>query len=278
MERADDRGQSLTSYDLDQLDRGAELRRLERQAGVALDRERAAVASLGVDPAATVLDLGCGPGLMSARLLELVPEGALIGADADPALLARARARCAAAGGRARFIEAWADALPIADQSVDLVYARFLFQHLPRPLAVLAELRRVLRPGGRVCVLDTDDGNLLVHPAPPALERLLQASAAGQRARGGDRQVGRKLRELLTRAGFAQVAVRLEPFTAEAAGWEAFVDVTMGFKRQIVEPTLMTPEEADAVIAALRALSAEPGAWAQTAAYLAVGARPPEAA
>jgi len=52
----------------------------------------------------------------------------------------------------------------------------------------------------------------------------------------------------------------------------------MGFKRQIVEPTLMTPEEADAVIAALRALSAEPGAWAQTAAYLAVGARPPEAA
>jgi ubiquinone/menaquinone biosynthesis C-methylase UbiE len=278
MDRADDLGQGLTSYDLDQLDRGAELRRLERQAAVALDRERAAVASLGVDPGATVLDLGCGPGLMSARLLELVPAGALIGVDADPALVARARERCAGAGARARFVEAWADALPIDDQSVDLVYARFLFQHLPRPLVVLAELRRVLRPGGRVCVLDTDDGNLLVHPAPPGLDHLLRASAAGQRARGGDRHVGRKLRALLTQAGFGQVAVRLEPFTAEAAGWEAFVDVTMGFKRQIVDPALMSAEEADVVIGALRALSAEAGAWAQTAAYLAVGARPAEAA
>lgn len=274
MDRADDLGQGLTSYDLDQLDRGAELRRLERQAAVALDRERAAVASLGVDPGATVLDVGCGPGLMSARLLELVPAGALIGVDADPALLARARERCAGAGARARFVEAWADALPINDQSVDLVYARFLFQHLPRPLTVLAELRRVLRPGGRVCVLDTDDGNLLVHPAPPGLDRLLRASAAGQRGRGGDRHVGRKLRALLVQAGFAEVAVRLEPFTAEAAGWEAFVDVTMGFKRQIVDPALMSAEEADVVIGALRALSAEAGAWAQTAAYLAVGARP----
>lgn len=260
------------SYDLQALDADAELRRLHRQVELVRELEQPILHRLGLHTTATVLDLGCGPGHLTRSLLELAPEGQVIGVDVDAHLLAQASDRYGRDG--IRFVQAWAHEIPLADRSVDLVYSRFLFQHLSEPARVLRELRRLLRPGGQIVLVDTDDGGLVMYPEPPGLHDLLAASSAAQADVGGDRHVGRKLRHHLVAAGFSEVSVEVVPFTTEAVGVEAFVDITLGFKRQIIPPHRMSLAQVDAVIADALRMRQIPGAFAQALGYVAKGRVP----
>ena len=263
------------SYDMDALDEAAELERLRAQADLVRAMERAYLTSLELSPTASVLDLGCGPGFVSEVLGELVPGGRVWGADVDPALLALARQAFARRGwAHGEFVEAWADRLPLADASLDLVYARFLFQHLADPAAVLREVRRVLRPGGRVVLVDTDDAGLAVYPEPDGFQALLAASRAAQSRVGGDRYVGRKLRHHLVAGGFVEAQVRVEPFTSELVGMRAFLDIAVGYKRQIITDDLLPAAAVRDTMAALAALTGLPGAFGQTFGYVATARAP----
>jgi len=263
------------SYDLEQLDRGAEESRLKTQAEVALSLELEHIRGLGIPPDATLLDVGCGPGLLSAPLAAMVPQGRVIGVDADPKLLELARARAAAQGrDNATFIEAWADAIPLEDDESDFTYARFLFQHLPHPVDVARELSRVTRPGGRVVLVDTDDDAIIVEPLVPGLSELIRGSQIGQARMGGDRMVGRKLRSILHDAGLDDIKVVVVPFTSEMVGMRTFIDICLGFKSQIVPPEVMSPEAVAETLRSVDALAGDPRAFAQTNAYMAIGRVP----
>lgn len=107
-----------------------------------------------------------------------------------------------------RFVEASAAATGLPDASFDLVLARFLLQHVPDVPAVLAELRRVLRPGGRLIAVDADfTFSTLFEPEPAFARELVDAVIEGQRLRGGDPHIGRKLPRLLREAGLSEIAV-----------------------------------------------------------------------
>src|SRR5205809_2717138 len=96
-----------------------------------------------------VLDVGCGTGEILARLAAKYPQASFVGVDLEEPHLARAAARCAAFGERVRFERGDAMALPFADDAFDLVVCRHLIQAVPDARRVLAEIRRVVRPGGR---------------------------------------------------------------------------------------------------------------------------------
>ncbi|MEC8425683.1 MAG: methyltransferase domain-containing protein [Myxococcota bacterium] len=263
------------SYDLDQLDRNAEETRLATQAQAALELELRHIRRLGIDPSATLVDVGCGPGLLSAPLAGMVPDGRVVGVDADPKLLAQARARAAAqARHNAAFVQAWADRMPLDSDMADLTYARFLFQHLPHPVAVAQEMARVTKTGGRVVVVDTDDSAILVEPPVPGLEEVIRGSQVGQARMGGDRLVGRKLRRILHEAGLVDIEVQVVPFTSDMVGMKTFADICLGFKAMIVPPEIMAPEAVQATLREVYALADDPGSWAQTLAYMAVGRVP----
>jgi ubiquinone/menaquinone biosynthesis C-methylase UbiE len=98
------------------------------------------------------LDLGCGTGFLS---LELWARGhRVIGVDFAPAMLVRARAKAAERGAAIDFREADAEALPFAPESFDLAISRHLLWTLPHPEAAIDEWLRILRPGGRLVVVD----------------------------------------------------------------------------------------------------------------------------
>lgn len=98
------------------------------------------------------LDAGCGTGFLS---LELAARGhRATGVDFAPAMLARARAKAAERGLAVRFEEADAEQLPFADASFDLVISRHVLWTLPHPEAAVGEWLRVLRPGGRLAIID----------------------------------------------------------------------------------------------------------------------------
>jgi demethylmenaquinone methyltransferase/2-methoxy-6-polyprenyl-1,4-benzoquinol methylase len=111
------------------------------------------------NPAATVLDMCCGTGDMTLALLRYRPaEGApLLALDFAHAMLARARQKFAALKiprSQVRMIEADALHMPLADSSVNLITSAFGFRNLANYDAGLREMRRVLRPGGEIGILD----------------------------------------------------------------------------------------------------------------------------
>src|SRR5581483_8026960 len=126
---------------------------------------RAFLAFAGVPAGARVLDVGCGTGVVTRELAHRAgARGRVVGVDPSRAFVSEARARSRAAGLEAvcRFRAGRGDALQFRDRAFDVVVAVTVLLHVTDSDRVLAEMCRVVRPGGRVAVLDQDFGTLVL--------------------------------------------------------------------------------------------------------------------
>jgi ubiquinone/menaquinone biosynthesis C-methylase UbiE len=171
---------------------------------------RPALRMLPVGPASSLLDVGCGLGILAFEVAANLPVQ-FESVDIEPRFIDHAKTlqdRLAAAGlfadgARIGFTVGDIGSLDFADESFDLVFVRELFQFLPEPVHAAGELFRVLRSGEYLCISDMDDQlRVAWPPSSPALDRLVSAVAGIQHERGGDRHVGRKLTAYLRAAGF----------------------------------------------------------------------------
>jgi ubiquinone/menaquinone biosynthesis C-methylase UbiE len=129
-------------------------------------------AALDLRPGETAVDIGSGTGSEVFSFADAVgASGEAIGVEPDPSLLASAQRRGGELGSSARFLTGDAYRLPLPDASVDAVLCERVFQHLTMPDRAAREITRVLRPGGRVVVVDADWGTAIVHPGDPAVTR-----------------------------------------------------------------------------------------------------------
>lgn len=114
---------------------------------------RQALVRAGLGPGMQVVDVGCGTGLLAREAGTLIGAGgALVGVDPSPGMMAQVGARGPLPG--ARFIEGRAESLPLPDTSADFVTMGYALRHIDDVQVAFAEFRRVLRPGGRVLVLE----------------------------------------------------------------------------------------------------------------------------
>jgi ubiquinone/menaquinone biosynthesis C-methylase UbiE len=136
-------------------------------------------------PAMNVLDVGCGPGTITAGLSDRVPAGHVTGIDAEPGVLEQAREL---ARGRDNLSFATGDvyALDYPDDTFCVVHAHQVLQHLGDPVAALREMRRVCRPGGLVAVRDGDYAAMAWYPRVPELDEWRDLYRRVARANGGE--------------------------------------------------------------------------------------------
>jgi ubiquinone/menaquinone biosynthesis C-methylase UbiE len=164
-------------------------------------------------PGLSILDIGCGPGTITADLAALVAPGRVTATDAAQDVLDRARHTMANARlDTVDFAAADVHALEFADGTFDVVHAHQVLQHVADPVQALREMRRVCKPGGLVAARDADYAAMTWYPATAELDEWLALYERVARHNGGEPDAGRRLLAWARSAGFTDV-------TATAGTW-----------------------------------------------------------
>ncbi len=263
-------GEPNAAYAVDQFrDEQAEVERLKKQAIFLATQEDAALREVGLLDDGALLDIGCGPGFVAGRLVASRPGLTVTGVDRDATLIARATE----AVPGARFVQGVAHELPFADDQFDGAMSRLVFRHLPNVTASLREARRVVRPGGRLVLVDTDDDALLLHPSPAGFREVLAARQETAQRRGANPFIGRELTTHLRTAGFEDIRLSLINISTVMIGAPAFAKIVLAPIADGVDEDLATPETVKAAAGALGAWSREP-VFGLTTAFVASGVSP----
>ena len=207
--------------------------RVEELAGYLLER---------LQPGVRIIDLGCGPGFMSVGLAEAVAPGVLYGVDVEPSQIEMAR-QIARDGQVGNVVFDLADLvdLPYEDGFFDVAHCNDVLAYVPDTAAVLAEAKRVLKPGGLLGCREMIVDSSFVHPDLGIMNRGWEVFADLLTADDGHPQIGKDLKMLLLQSGFTDVRASLswetysEPeqvdhFYTLVKEWFLSLDVTEGAK------------------------------------------------
>lgn len=212
---------------------------------------------LRLDGASSILEVGSGLALLTREVALRCPRAEVVGVEFSQAQLLAAGTDLPP---NLRLVQGDAHELGFADGSFDVVYCRFLLEHVQRPDQVAHELQRVLKPGGRVYVQENDILLQRYDPSAPLFEHVWSKVAQLQRALGGDALIGVTLFRLLTEAGFHDVSLSLAPevYWSGTPGLGLWIDneiaILRGCQDDLLAHHLVTRLELDGAVAELTAL------------------------
>jgi 2-polyprenyl-3-methyl-5-hydroxy-6-metoxy-1,4-benzoquinol methylase len=172
-------------------------RTVENSAGYLLDSLR---------PGLTLLDVGCGPGTITADFARMLNPGRVTAIEPTAGALDLARQEIATQGhDNVDFAVADVHALQFDDDTFDIVHAHQVLQHVADPVQALREMRRVCKPGGIVAARDSDYAAFTWYPASAELDDWLQLYRQAARVNGGEPDAGRRLLAWAHAAGLTEV-------------------------------------------------------------------------
>jgi SAM-dependent methyltransferase len=227
---------------------------LERMNRFQQPEARRIIGELGLPAGSRGLDVGCGVGLYALWLAEAVGQGGRVVAiepELDKVEAARALVGGEAAGARLQFQQGDGAAIPLPDRSVDWVWCGDVLHHIVDTEKALREFLRVVRPGGRIIVKESQVFSAMFLPGHPEIERRIQLAEI---RRTLDEGAGRSFQERrqttpasLRAAGLASVAMRtytLERHAPLAPADHDYIQHTV-FSRNWADRLreLLTPED-----------------------------------
>jgi SAM-dependent methyltransferase len=244
--------------------------RLQDQAGTLADLLHSDTAY----PAGSkVLEVGCGVGAQTMTLAQRSPEARFTSIDISDDSLAEARRRIEQAGlTNVEFRQADIFDLPFAAESFDHVFVCFVLEHLSRPVAALAILKGLLKPGGTITVIEGDHGSTYFHPDSSAAHAAIACLIQVQEAAGGNALIGRQIYPLLVEAGFDAVRVSprmvyvdsSRPDLVDGFTRKTFTAMIEGVREAAIDAGLIEPETFDVGIRDLYRTTQEDGVFCYT--------------
>ncbi|MDF6065717.1 methyltransferase domain-containing protein [[Kitasatospora] papulosa] len=220
-------------------------------------------------PGQTVLDVGCGPGTITADIAALVAPGRVTAVDTSTGVLDRAAEAAAERGvDNVGFTTADVHCLDFPDDSFDVVHAHQVLQHVGDPVQALREMRRVCRPGGVVAARDSDYAAMAWYPEVPGMHEWQDLYDRVARANGGEPDAGRRLLSWARQAGFTDITPTAAAWcfaTPDDRAWWSglWADRTTAsvYAELAVDGGHASPGQLTAIADAWRAWGEEPDAW-----------------
>ena len=159
----------------------------------------------------TILDVGCGPGVLAQAAAKVLPESMVTGLERSEDRFVVATQNLDGLDN-ARVVRGDVIEMPFESEHFDFVYTRFMLEYLPNPEIAIREMVRVCRPGGKVMLQDLD-GQLVWHyPLDPNLQPMLQTVIEYMAQTGFDPFIGRKLFSMAKAAGLSDIEVQTETY------------------------------------------------------------------
>lgn len=221
----------------------------------------------------SVLEAGCGVGAQTVALAANSPKALITSIDVSAASIAEAGNAVQAAGIRnVTLRQADIFRLPFPPASFDHAFVCFVLEHLSRPVEALKALKRVVKPGGTVTVIEGDHGSAYFHPQSDCASRAVLCLVELQARASGNALIGRALYPLLTEAGFSAIHVSprmvyadaSKPGLVEGFTKKTFTAMIEGVRKPAIEAELMSEADFDRGIADLYRTTEADGVFCYT--------------
>jgi SAM-dependent methyltransferase len=225
------------------------------------------------------LELGCGPAGSIALLAERVgPSGSVTAIDIDPAHVGLAREFVADRRlSNVDVLQADARVTSLPSESFDLVHARLLLVNIPSPEQVVAEMARLVRPGGWVIADEADGGARVCHPPLGAWDQLAAILHAAYVSDGADLMIGRRLTALLRNAGLVDVGAdgRADIYPAGHPRRTILPDLVRSMRQKVVDRGIVSGDDLDRIDREVRKHLANPETLTMSCLYFLAWGRKP---
>jgi protein-L-isoaspartate O-methyltransferase len=250
--------------------RPREVERLQDQAGTLVDLLHADTA---YPRGSRVLEAGCGVGAQTVTLAQRSPEARFTSIDVSADSLAEARRRVDRAGlTNVELRQADIFALPFEAESFDHVFVCFVLEHIARPVAALAVLDGLLKPGGTITIIEGDHGSAYFHPDSPTAHAAIRCQVELQARAGGDALIGRQLYPLMVEARFDAVSVSprmvyvdsSRPDLVDGFTRRTFTAMIEGVRESALAAGLIEPDSFDAGVRDLHRTTEADGVFCYT--------------
>jgi SAM-dependent methyltransferase len=220
-----------------------------------------------------VLEAGCGVGAQTVTLAQRSPDARFVSVDISTDSIAKAKKATDAAGlTNVRFQQADIFSLPFANESFDHVFVCFVLEHLSRPVEALSLLKRLLKSGGTMTVIEGDHGSTSFHPDSSAAHMAIHCLIELQRRAGGNALIGRQVYPLMVAAGLKAVHVSPRivyvdsgrPDLVDGFTRKTFTAMIEGIRESAIEAGITDPEAFDAGVRDLHRTTETDGVFCYT--------------
>jgi len=220
-----------------------------------------------------VLEAGCGVGAQTIILARNSPNAKFTAVDVSKESLRAAKERVSSQGfTNVTFHQSDIFHLPYEDDSFDHLFLCFVLEHLPNPIEALLCLRRVLKRGGTITVIEGDHGSTYFHPESPGARKTIQCLVDIQAEMGGNSLIGRQLYPLLKKSNYDNVNVSPRMVYVDSSKLDlvegftknTFIAMVEGVKVQAMRSRLMEEADWDQGIRDLYGTTGEDGTFIYT--------------